>query len=92
MNASRADEAVARGWGIPLLRPQLPTAKQLSGYLERIDATRWYSNNGPLTRQLERRLAEHFGAPEGSVVCTCNGTLGLTLTLMNLRRRPGDLC
>ena len=36
--------------------------------LRRIDATRIYTNWGPLASELERRLSDHFGLVEGSVV------------------------
>jgi len=38
------------------LVPDLPTAEELIPYLRRIDEARWYSNFGPLVRELEDEL------------------------------------
>lgn len=55
---------------LPVLRPDLPTAAELRPYLEQIDASGQYTNDGPLVRELERRLGG---------VCVANATLGLEL-------------
>ena len=55
---------------LPVLRPDLPTSAELRPYLERIDANGQYTNDGPLVRELERRLGG---------VCVANATLGLEL-------------
>ncbi len=47
---------------IPLMIPELPTLEVLTPYLRRIDQNRWYSNFGPLSRELEERLAATFNA------------------------------
>ena len=77
---------------IPVARPLLPSADALLPYLRRIDQTRIYGNMGPLTRELEERLAQHFSLPSGSVATVANATLGLTLALQALGIRPGSLC
>ena len=46
---------------VPVARPRLPTADEIAPYLQRIDESRWYSNNGPLVQEFEERLASHFG-------------------------------
>ena len=48
---------------VRVLRPRLPTADDLLPYLRRIDASRIYSNFGPLALELEGLLAGHFGLP-----------------------------
>ena len=53
------------GPAIPVLRPQLPSAERLLPYLRRIDDARIYSNWGPLSVELEGRLAERLGVPAG---------------------------
>ncbi len=70
---------------IPLLVPDLPPHASLRPYLERIDAARWYTNFGPLSRELEARLAAAFVA-DGTVhaVSVANGTLGLEIALLAL--------
>ncbi len=77
---------------LPVMRPRLPSAQRLLPYLERIDASRIYSNFGPLSDQLERRLADHFGAHDRAVTMVVNGTLGLALALAAQDARPGTLC
>jgi dTDP-4-amino-4,6-dideoxygalactose transaminase len=62
---------------IPVMRPQLPSADRLLPYLRRIDATRIYSNTGPLVRELERRLAQSLRLPTDGVVCAASGTAAL---------------
>ena len=42
-----------------------PQLIDLSPYLRRIDASRFYTNHGPLVCELERRLADHFRIAAG---------------------------
>lgn len=77
---------------IPVMRPLLPTGEQILPYLQRIDANRWYSNFGPLTGELERRLATLWGAGAGSVLAVSNATSGLTATLLAMEVAGGSLC
>lgn len=62
---------------IPVMRPRLPTAHHLMPYLERIDASRTYSNFGPLVTELETRLAAYFALPPGTVACASSGLSAL---------------
>ena len=74
---------------IPVARPKLPDTEALIPYLRRIDATRIYANWGPLNAELERRLAERFGA---EIVTVSSATDGLTCALRAvLEDRPADL-
>ena len=59
---------------IEVLRPLLPDAGRLLSYLRRIDATRTYTNWGPLASELEIRLASHFSLPPGCVTSASSGT------------------
>jgi dTDP-4-amino-4,6-dideoxygalactose transaminase len=59
---------------IQVLRPLLPDAGRLLSYLRRIDASRTYTNWGPLASELEGRLAGHFGLAPGSVTSAASGT------------------
>ncbi|MBM3561738.1 MAG: hypothetical protein FJX48_01010 [Alphaproteobacteria bacterium] len=61
----------------PVLRPLLPLSERLLPYLRVIDSNRIYSNFGPLTRELGRRLSEHFSLPPETVVTAASGTAGL---------------
>jgi len=62
---------------VPVLRPLLPLADRILPYLRRIDETRIYSNHGPLSSELERRLAEHLRLPQGALACASSGTAAL---------------
>lgn len=77
---------------IPIMRPRLPDADALRPYLEKIDESGWYSNFGPLERQLEVRLADRYGLPGQNVSCVANCTAGLTLALMELAGARGGYC
>ena len=75
---------------IPVLRPRLPTADKLAPWLQAIDASRYYSNFGPLTQELERKIAARVGADEKGVVTVSNGTVALQLALNAEGIEPGD--
>jgi len=77
---------------VPVMKPRLPSAERLAPYLAAIDASRVYTNFGPLALGLEGRLAAHFGLPGGTVVTVANATVGLTLALAAQGARPGTLC
>jgi dTDP-4-amino-4,6-dideoxygalactose transaminase len=49
----------------------------LAPYLRRVDATRVYTNWGPLTDELERRLCNRFELAEGGFVSASSGTAAL---------------
>lgn len=75
---------------IPVLRPRLPSADKLTPWLRSIDASRYYSNFGPLCQELERKIADHAGAGPGGAVTLVNGTVGLQLSLAAEGVDPGD--
>lgn len=77
---------------LPTFRPKLPTAAAILPLLEEIDASRWYSNFGPLARRLEAQLAEHFGVEPGRVVTVSNATMGIGLALKSAVDDRGGLC
>jgi dTDP-4-amino-4,6-dideoxygalactose transaminase len=62
---------------VPVFRPQLPRCRDVLTYLRRIDATRIYSNHGPLLLELERRLSSRLGMPSDGVRCASSGTNAL---------------
>ncbi len=74
---------------IPVARPLLPAAEAIRPYLERIDAARFYSNFGPLSRELEARLSSHFGLSPDCAVSAANGTIALTAALATLTGGEG---
>jgi dTDP-4-amino-4,6-dideoxygalactose transaminase len=75
-----------------VMRPQLPSARELLPYLERMDEARWYSNHGPLLRELEHRFAEHFGVSAGQLAIVANGTVALSAALLAAGAQPGAKC
>lgn len=77
---------------IPVAKPLLPHAKQLTPYLEKIDGERSYSNFGPLVECLEKSFAEHFGQPPGTVSTAANGTAALTTALLASGAPEGTFC
>lgn len=84
---SASAPAPGAGATIPVLRPRLPRAERLLPYLRRIDATRIYSNFGPLVLELERRLAERLGLPAHALVSANSGTSGLVACVLALAGR-----
>jgi len=62
---------------VPVLRPLLPTVDRLLPYLSRIDASRCYTNWGPLASELEGRLARRFGVGDHGVISASSGTAAL---------------
>jgi dTDP-4-amino-4,6-dideoxygalactose transaminase len=84
-------EAQGREPSLPILRPLLPTANRISPYLARIDATRTYSNWGPLVTELQERLCGELRQPSGSMVCASSGTAALVgAILATAGRATGD--
>ena len=77
---------------IPIMRPKLPSADRLAPYLKSIDASRVYSNFGPLALGFEERLADHYGLKDGTVATVANATLGLAIALAVQEPPPGTLC
>lgn len=69
---------------IPILRPKLPDADALQPWLRRMDAARWYTNNGPLEQEFRHRLSEHFDG--AATVTASSGTSALSLALKNVAR------
>ena len=77
---------------VPVMLPRLPDTASLVPYLKEIDASRWYSNFGPLQRRLETRLADRFRLSPDNVVCVGNCTAGLMLSLLAVARQRGGFC
>jgi len=77
---------------IPVARPKLPVAERIAPYLRAIDASRFYTNFGPLASSFEERIAARYGLPSGTVTTVANATWGLTLALGAQDAKPGTLC
>jgi dTDP-4-amino-4,6-dideoxygalactose transaminase len=76
---------------IPVLKPDMPSVDELLPYLRRIDAAQQFANFGPLSQELERRLAADCAAVSGhpvSLTTVANCTVGLQLALMASVDKP----
>lgn len=73
---------------IPFLKPKVVPKESYQHYLEEIDASRIYTNNGPLNRRFEERLLQEYFNNEGAVVTVSNATIGLLLAISEMKR-PG---
>ncbi len=67
---------------IPICKPLLPSAESILPYLRRLDASRIYSNFGPLVREFEARFAQSCGIEDLRLVTVANGTLAIQAALM----------
>ena len=56
-------------------KPFTPNLNIINRYLERVHASGWLTNNGPLARELTTRLEDYLGV--SNLVLTANGTLAL---------------
>lgn len=77
---------------VPVARPRMPQASALLPYLARIDASRTYSNFGPLVTELETRLADRLGVDADCLVTVANATAGLTLALRAAAESRSGVC
>ncbi len=71
---------------LPPARPLAPPAEALLPYLRRLDATRIYSNFGPLNAEVSTRIAAMAGYEPAGVVTASSGTVALMAVL---RARTG---
>jgi dTDP-4-amino-4,6-dideoxygalactose transaminase len=67
---------------IPICKPLLPPAESILPYMRRLDATRVYSNFGPLVREFESRFAQSSGVADLKLVTAANGTLAIQAALI----------
>lgn len=74
---------------IPFLRPNLVKHDALIPYLKEMEASRIYSNFGPLNTQFENRVLNGFFDNEGAVTTINNATIGLILALSECKRPKG---
>ena len=84
---------------IKLRLPDLPSADSLLPLMRRIDAARWYTNFGPLVKELETKLSRHWPTlppasmgelPELQVVTLNSGTAPLELGIAALGLHAGS--
>ena len=77
---------------IPIFKPRLPLVTDLLPYLKEIDQNQQYTNNSPVLRRFEGRLADHFGVPVDHICTSANGTLALIQMLKSLNLPQGSVC
>ena len=64
---------------ILVTRPYLPPLEEFKRGLEEVWANHWLSNNGPLLKRFQRKLAEYLDVPDSNLALFANGTLALEL-------------
>jgi dTDP-4-amino-4,6-dideoxygalactose transaminase len=77
---------------VPIFSPSLPRARQILPYLESIDKSGWYSNFGPLSKELEKRIASYTNVATENVVCLVNATLALQGAVSTANRNASWSC
>jgi len=69
-------------YDIPVTKPFLPPRWEYEALLKKIWDNNWLTNNGPLVKQLERKLKEYLDIPNISYVS--NGTIALQFAIKAL--------
>ncbi|WP_304544140.1 DegT/DnrJ/EryC1/StrS family aminotransferase [Sulfurimonas microaerophilic] len=67
---------------INVTKTYLPNKERYKQYVDEIYANGWITNNGPMVRELEKRLAEYLGVK--NIVLVANGTLALEIAYRTL--------
>jgi len=67
---------------INVTKTYLPSKEKYQKYVDEIYANGWVTNNGPLVRRLEKRLAEYLGVK--NLVLVANGTAALEIAYRTL--------
>ncbi|PIF34908.1 dTDP-4-amino-4,6-dideoxygalactose transaminase [Delftia sp. 60] len=83
-------DVLATSEWVPLLVPDMPSPQQLMPWLERMHASRHYSNFGPLVDELEAEFAQRFEVSVENLTTVANATLGLELVLQALDLPAGS--
>ena len=69
--------SIEMSFRIPVMRPSLPSYRDVQPLLQTIDATHVYSNRGPLIQALENEYANYLGIDPSLVVAVGNATQAL---------------
>jgi len=67
---------------INVTKTYLPNKEKYKQYVDEIYANEWITNNGPLVKRLEKRLAEYLGVK--NLVLVSNGTVALEIAYRTL--------
>jgi dTDP-4-amino-4,6-dideoxygalactose transaminase len=100
LTALQVTKQLCRAEPVVILRPLLPPAEVLLPFLRRIDATRIYSNYGPLWHEFSEEFSAWLGARAGiesgsggvRVVPTSSGTTAIELALRARAQPDRRLC
>jgi dTDP-4-amino-4,6-dideoxygalactose transaminase len=77
---------------MPVMRPKLPSTRQLVPYLRAIEERRSYSNSGPLCQKLESELSRQLHCQQEMVITAASATAGITAALLALDLPPDSIC
>ena len=67
---------------INVTKTYLPNIDKYKKYVDEIYENGWLTNNGPMVRELEKRLAEHLGVK--NLILVSNGTVALEIAYRTL--------
>ncbi len=67
---------------INITKTYLPNKKKYKGYIDKIYKSGWITNDGPLVKELENRLADYLGVK--NIVLVSSGTSALELAYRSL--------
>ena len=73
---------------INVTKTYLPNKEKYISYIDKIYDSGWVTNNGPMVRELECRLAEYLGVK--NIVLVANGTIALEIAY-RLLKLEGDV-
>lgn len=76
---------------ILVTRPYLPDIEEFKKGCEEIWANQWLTNNGPMLKRFETRLAAYLGVPVENIALFNNGTLALELGYYSMGLAGGDV-
>lgn len=67
---------------INVTKTYLPDKEKYKEYIDRIYTNGWVTNNGPIVKELEKRLAEYLGVK--NLILVANGTVALEIAYRTL--------
>jgi dTDP-4-amino-4,6-dideoxygalactose transaminase len=79
---TKADAGAPTAAILPVCRPGLPGPAELEPWLAQVDASRQYTNRGPLVRRLEARLARVLGLPDHALRSASTGTSAIEIAIL----------
>ena len=74
---------------VPFLRPNPPRLSELLTELRGIEASGWFSNNGPVNQEFEQRVVSEMFGGSGAAITVCNATIGLMIAIKDAVENSG---